>query len=554
MNDDRSDHICNNRIIKEVNMNNSGRINKKVTAAVLSSVIALTALCSSVPAAVSDAAGISTSYPSALKQATDPQITMSLVAGGSQIGVVYKLTTNGNLSDFTVKIDGEEQTADDTGKFTSAENSMDMLKEHTITVEKGGEVVAEKKASVKSYLWKIIENSDYSDYHALAKSMLMYGGASQTYFGKTSDGLASDDVEGADYANAKPDASPVDKDAFNALLEGSPVSYYGMNLSLRSKTTFTLYFKAAEGSTQAEAKEYLEGFTFGGSKASVKNNGASFLEVSTSVPATKLEEKLKLTNGSVTGSFSPAQYIAAAIEDGDEKLSDVCRALCAYGAAVKNVTGNAEIDDDEASQEPEWQLEPKGTVHSGDLTTYTLSGEGNAMLNDLVTDGMYAAMNTHDYNNAELAGACIEVTYNSKKVKVLVIDRLPEGAKGDIDLSPAAFEELTGLTTGRFDASWKIVPFESGNNISFKYKDGSSSSWMGVQARYGTYPVEKMEVEINGAYVEMERQEYNYYTVSGAGAGPYNFRLTDIYGDVVEAKNISFSLDEIQKSTVQFPK
>ena len=173
-------------------------------------------------------------------------------------------------------------------------------------------------------------------------------------------------------------------------------------------------------------------------------------------------------------------------------------------------------------------------THTGEATYYEPTGEGAAKLEDFAKDYYTAAMNTYDYMN-NMAGAYIEITdKDGDKVNVLITDRLPEGAKGDIDLKPDAFLSIEPLVTGRMKISWKIIPLPTNDPIQYVFKDGSTEYWAGVQVRNHRYPVAKFEYYDSSAnkYVELPREEYNYFTAASGlgGPGPYTFRVTDIYG------------------------
>jgi expansin (peptidoglycan-binding protein) len=183
-------------------------------------------------------------------------------------------------------------------------------------------------------------------------------------------------------------------------------------------------------------------------------------------------------------------------------------------------------------------------VHSGEATYYYRESTGAANL-DYLEDTYYtAAMNNEDYMNG-LAGAYIEITdKDGDKVNVVITDRLPEGAKGDIDLSPSAFEKIEPLVTGRMNITWKIIPFPAEGPIQYVFKPDSSQYWAEVQVRNAKYPIKKLEYydKSTNSYVELPRQEYNYFTASsGMGEGPYTFRVTDFYGHVLEDKGIAIN-------------
>lgn len=203
-------------------------------------------------------------------------------------------------------------------------------------------------------------------------------------------------------------------------------------------------------------------------------------------------------------------------------------------------------------------LEPKNTVHSGDATFYGGGYEGGcAMLDPISKDDYWiTAMNLEDYNTAQLAGAYLEVTGESGTIHVLVTDLLPEGKKGDLDLYTEAFPLIAPVEKGRVPVTWKIIPLDSAADapVSYKYKEGSTEFWCGVQVRNHRYPITKLEyLDSDGNFIELPRRNYNYFESMNLGAGPFTFRITDIYGDVIIDYDIPLTPDEIQTGHVQFP-
>lgn len=203
-------------------------------------------------------------------------------------------------------------------------------------------------------------------------------------------------------------------------------------------------------------------------------------------------------------------------------------------------------------------LEPKGTVHSGFATYYDGGYVGGcAMLDPISKDDYWiTAMNIFDYDNALLAGAYLEVTGELGTINVLVTDLLPEGQKGDLDLYIDAFPLIAPAIKGKVPVTWKIIPLDSAENapIFFKFKEGSSPFWCAVQVRNHRYPIAKMEyLDESGEYVELTRRHYNYFESDNMGAGPYTFRITDIYGSVIIDENIPQVPDGITEGHVQFP-
>ncbi len=221
-------------------------------------------------------------------------------------------------------------------------------------------------------------------------------------------------------------------------------------------------------------------------------------------------------------------------------------------------TGTDPDEPKEPAKTDDWILEPKGTEHSGFATFYGGGYEGGcAMLDPVSKDYWITAMNLPDWNNAELAGAYLEVTGELGTINVLVTDLLPEGAKGDLDLYTDAFPLIAPAEKGKVPVTWKIVPLDTAEKapFSYKYKVGSTEFWCAVQVRNHRYPIEKLEyLNTDGEFVELPRRNFNYFEAqSGLGKGPFTFRITDIYGQTVIDEDIPFTPDEMQQGHAQFP-
>ena len=493
---------------------------------------------------------------SAAGEAEETGVNMSLLAGGSVIGMKFRIVTSENIGDLTVTVDDKDVDPDTSGAFTIPEYSMNMGQKHSIVVKMGSTTLATKTASVASYLNTIKANKTYSD---IATNMLLYGSASQDYFGITDNPVGSG-LSGTQYSNQEIDGAAFDKESFNAELSGKAVSYYGMNLSLKDRTTLTLFFKKSDDSTTAQAKSFLNDFTFGDKAVSAAENGDSYLTISTAVSATALMDPIELTNGTVSAEFSPVQYIAAAQDSGDERLASVCKALYAYGLAASNFTEPEEP----AVDDPEPLLEAKNTVHTGLATQYNINefgdGENNlgqAMLRDVMGNNTnYAAISTDDYNQAKLAGAFIEVTYGSNSTKALVIDTFGgdnHDNKGNVDLDPKAFAELKSTSQGDIEVTWKIIPYEK-EHVNYRLKDNKfNAGWFAIQVYDHKYPIWSLEVKKGDEYVNVPRENFNYFIYDGGfGDGPYTIRLTDIYGHVIVDENVDLSSGSAS-GNVQFP-
>lgn len=198
------------------------------------------------------------------------------------------------------------------------------------------------------------------------------------------------------------------------------------------------------------------------------------------------------------------------------------------------------------------------TVYAGEGTYYDINafgGFGNCSFpNSLFTPFYIGAMNASQYGLAAYCGACAEVTGPNGKVIVTVIDQYPECKQGDIDLSPEAFDQIANRIDGRVKISWKIVSCASASPVQFYIKEGSSQYWTAVQVRNHKNKLEKFEYWNGTSYVALPRQDYNYFLASsGLGAGPYKFRLTDVYGNQIVEENIPLKITTVLNGSKQFP-
>lgn len=197
------------------------------------------------------------------------------------------------------------------------------------------------------------------------------------------------------------------------------------------------------------------------------------------------------------------------------------------------------------------------TTHSGEGTYYDFElagGFGNCSFDDTkIKPFLIGAMNDTDYGNADYCGACVEITGPKGKVKVQIIDRCPECKPGDIDLSPEAFEKIANIIDGRIAISWYVVPCPTVGDIAFHFKEGSNQWWSAVQVRNTKNHITKLEFRKNGTYISVPRLRYNYFVYeTGFGPGPYDFRITDVYGNVLEEKGIPFQENTEKQGSQQF--
>ncbi|MFC3890981.1 expansin EXLX1 family cellulose-binding protein [Lentzea rhizosphaerae] len=89
-------------------------------------------------------------------------------------------------------------------------------------------------------------------------------------------------------------------------------------------------------------------------------------------------------------------------------------------------------------------------------------------------------------------------------------------------------------------------------STSYRYKEGSSQWWCGIQVRNHRNPVAKLEVRAASGWLTLPRYEYNYFiSASGAGCGS-DIRITDIYGQALVDTGVSIRDRVDQPGKAQF--
>ena len=195
------------------------------------------------------------------------------------------------------------------------------------------------------------------------------------------------------------------------------------------------------------------------------------------------------------------------------------------------------------------------TLHTGEGTYYNATGAGNCSFDPSPQNLMVAALNHVDYADSGLCGAFIHVTGPKGSVVVRIVDQCPECPAGDVDMSPQAFVLIADLITGRVPISWRIVSPAINGPIAYHFKEGSNRYWTAVQIRNHRNPIARFEFRLaNGSYKAVPRADYNYFVEdTGMDVGPYTFRVTDIYGNILSDANIPFVEGGTISGAAQFP-
>lgn len=150
-------------------------------------------------------------------------------------------------------------------------------------------------------------------------------------------------------------------------------------------------------------------------------------------------------------------------------------------------------------------------------------------------------------------GTALEITYNGTTINALITDLCPSSENSKwtsqssyfFDLAKNAFTKLADEKLGHIDVTFKMIPYPTKSNIFFQAKDGINEWWLAGRFYNMRYPLKKVEISIDGsAYKQMTRDsaQNNWYKFDGQNliSGKKKFRLTDVYGQVIETSEISY--------------
>jgi expansin (peptidoglycan-binding protein) len=196
------------------------------------------------------------------------------------------------------------------------------------------------------------------------------------------------------------------------------------------------------------------------------------------------------------------------------------------------------------------------SIHQGIATYYDATGAGACSFDASPNDLMVAAMNADEYDNAAVCGEYLKVTGPKGTITIRIVDLCPECKTGHLDLSQEAFASIADLPQGVVSITWQLISPDLNGPIAYHFKDGSNQWWTAVQIRNHRNPIAKFEYrDANGQWVAVPRVSYNYFvqTNPGMGTGPYTFRVTDFYGNVLTDSGIPLVVNGTVNGAAQFP-
>ncbi|OJJ18733.1 hypothetical protein BKI52_24340 [marine bacterium AO1-C] len=195
--------------------------------------------------------------------------------------------------------------------------------------------------------------------------------------------------------------------------------------------------------------------------------------------------------------------------------------------------------------------------HTGEGTFYggvAGSAGGNCGIPVAADDFNHCALNNQDYNTSQACGACLEVkSASGKSIIVKVVDRCPECAPGDVDLTRQAFAKIEDPTKGRIPITWRFVPCPVNNTtIKVNFKSGSSQFWTAIQLRNIRHAVTKLEYKKDDAWVNIPRENFNFFIETAGIASPMTLRATSILNEQLIFENININTSNDYDTNQQF--
>jgi expansin (peptidoglycan-binding protein) len=195
------------------------------------------------------------------------------------------------------------------------------------------------------------------------------------------------------------------------------------------------------------------------------------------------------------------------------------------------------------------------TVRSGKATFYDMGGgTGNCSFASLPSNDLYVALGNSQYSSAGACGSYLDVTGPKGKVRVKVVDRCPECAVGHLDLSRTAFKKIASEVQGLVPVKYKaVVNAPTPGPLTVRFKDGTSRYWFAVLIDNHANPITSVQVAgPSGSFRSAKRADYNYWIIeSGAGAGPFKIKITDVYGHTATATGIKIQPEKTQTTGVR---
>jgi expansin (peptidoglycan-binding protein) len=198
---------------------------------------------------------------------------------------------------------------------------------------------------------------------------------------------------------------------------------------------------------------------------------------------------------------------------------------------------------------------PSSARHEGKATFYDLGGTQGNCSTEPPADDLYVALGKNEYSGATACGSYLDVTGPRGKVRVKVFDSCPECAAGHLDLSRTAFKKIGKEIDGIIPITYKAVPdAPAPGPLSITFVEGTSQYYWAVTIDNHSNPIRSVRAKgPGGSFRAASLEDYNVWIIDGPmGSGPFQVKMTDIYGKTVTAKNVKLRPQEKQATSARF--
>ncbi|MBB5917255.1 hypothetical protein BJY24_006167 [Nocardia transvalensis] len=192
--------------------------------------------------------------------------------------------------------------------------------------------------------------------------------------------------------------------------------------------------------------------------------------------------------------------------------------------------------------EPLPTLERLDSPQPGEARYYAFNQRVACSIPELPLDGFYIGVPTAEYAGGAACGALVQLDGPLGSVRAQVVDRCPGCGPGQYDLSTAAFTQIADQGAGVAPISLRHIhnPVPTPELV-YRVQDGSSSHWLSLLFANTGNPLSRVEIrpDAGGPGHTLKRGTDNYWSISGAGAGPFTALLTDTEGHQVRVPGIA---------------
>jgi expansin (peptidoglycan-binding protein) len=191
------------------------------------------------------------------------------------------------------------------------------------------------------------------------------------------------------------------------------------------------------------------------------------------------------------------------------------------------------------------------------------AGVDSCSLELLSASGWYVSVPAERYQAGAACGAYLDITGPLGSVQAEIVDHCPGCTVGQLDLSRAAFARIQPLASGTAAVSYQLArdPQLPGP-VAVRVGPGSGLSSLTIQVVNHGNPLAGVQVAAqqgltgqgtaqHGPWTSLTLRPDGYWVAaSGAGAGPFDIRITDALGNQAILTSIKLIPGALQRSSV----